>query len=191
MRHKQNLIGKTFGKLTVIDEAPYSKNKNDPSPYWKCRCECGNETNVRAYTLTNGITKTCGGVHHRTGVEHYRWKGCGQMSGRYFCEVKKSAKARNFLFRITREDMWEQFVKQNEKCALTGVPLTFESKYQGTASLDRIDSTKGYVKGNIQWVHKKVNMFKKDYPQKQFLQLCKSISDYVFNQIPSTTLDFL
>ena len=35
-----NFIGKTFGKLTVLQQAP-SKNQRT---YWVCKCECGNET---------------------------------------------------------------------------------------------------------------------------------------------------
>jgi hypothetical protein len=118
MRPKQNLIGKSFGKLVVISEAP--KHKNDFAPYWKCKCECGNETDVRAQHLTDGVTKSCGGIHHRTGSKHYRWKGCGEVSGRYICDLKKHAKEKGFPFDITKEEIWEQFLKQNKSCALTG-----------------------------------------------------------------------
>lgn len=182
MRPKQNLIGKPpFGKLTVIAEAP--KHENDFAPYWKCRCECGEETIVRAYALTSGITKTCGGVHHRTGAEHYKWNGCGDISGRYICDVRKHAKKKEREFNITKEEMWDQFLKQHRRCALTGRPLVFchgKDTNQTTASLDRIDSTKGYVKGNIQWVHKDINWFKRDYPEDVFLKMCKEVSDYRF-----------
>ena len=179
MRAKQNLIGKPFGKLVVIAEAP--KHKNDPSPYWRCKCECGNETEVRAHALTSHITKTCGGIHHRTGAEHYKWTGCGDISGRYICDLRKHSKQRKFPFKITKEEMWDQFLKQNKLCALTGRPLTFchgKDMYKTTASLDRIDSTKGYVRGNVQWVHKDINWFKRDYPQDKFLELCRAVADY-------------
>lgn len=179
MKPKQNLIGKPFGKLVVISEAP--KHKNDPAPYWRCRCECGNETNVRAHALTSGITKSCGGLHHRTASEHYKWTGCGEISGRYVCDLKKHAKERGFPFRLTPQDMWHQFLKQKKTCALTGVLLSFghgKETASTTASLDRIDSTQGYVKGNIQWVHKDINRFKRDYPQKTFLEMCRAIATY-------------
>lgn len=179
MKQKQNLIGMKFGKLIVVDEAPY--HINDPSPYWKCKCECGNETNVRTYTLTSGITKTCGGIHHRTASEHYKWNGYGEISGRYICDIKKHAKQRCVPFTITKKEMWEQFLKQNKSCALTGWPISFcsgKDKYDTTASLDRIDSTKGYIKENIQWVHKDINWFKRDYPQDEFLKLCAAITNH-------------
>ena len=50
------LVGKRFGLLTVIEQVP-SKNQRT---YWKCKCDCGNETIVCARELQNGDTKSCG-----------------------------------------------------------------------------------------------------------------------------------
>ena len=52
----EDLTGKVFGKLTVLELAEW---KNGTS-YWRCRCECGNETKVRYAYLINGHTKSCG-----------------------------------------------------------------------------------------------------------------------------------
>ena len=46
----EDLTGKVFGKLTVLELAEW---KNGTS-YWHCRCECGNETIVRYVYLING-----------------------------------------------------------------------------------------------------------------------------------------
>lgn len=45
----------------------------------------------------------------------------------------------------------------------------------GTASLDRIDSSKGYIEGNVQWVHKYVNVMKWDFSMEEFLDICRKI----------------
>ena len=63
------------------------------------------------------------------------------------------------------------FLKQNKKCALTGSELEINV----TASVDRIDSKKGYTKDNVQWVHKKVNLMKGTMSQKDFIETCKSV----------------
>lgn len=52
----ENLTGRIFGKLTVLELAEWKKGTS----YWRCRCECGNETIVRYVYLINGHTKSCG-----------------------------------------------------------------------------------------------------------------------------------
>ena len=52
-----NLIGKKFGKLTVLDEA--APNKHNQTP-WLCECECGVILdNVFSTHLVSGKTKSC------------------------------------------------------------------------------------------------------------------------------------
>lgn len=60
---------------------------------------------------------------------------------------------------LTLEDLKQQWEKQGGICPYTGWKITFLEttgeklpKTPDRASLDRIDSTKGYVKGNIQFV---------------------------------------
>jgi hypothetical protein len=47
-----------------------------------------------------------------------------------------------------------------------------------TASLDRIDSSKGYTIDNVQWVHKTVNLMKRELNQQDFIDICNKISYY-------------
>lgn len=176
MKPKQNLIGKQFGKLIVVGEAPY--HKNDFAPYWWCKCECGKKTSVRAYHLTKGITKSCGGLVHRTGTSHFHWNGCGDIAGTHFSFLHKQAKRRQISFHLSKSELWDLFLKQNKKCALSGVELTFDSCRKlkdGNASLDRIDSSKGYVKGNVQWVHKTINIMKHISSSADFIKWCQLV----------------
>jgi hypothetical protein len=59
MMEKESLVGKIFGKLTVIERIgrKYEGNKNI---YWKCRCSCGREIDVRRSHLTCTGIKSCG-----------------------------------------------------------------------------------------------------------------------------------
>lgn len=52
-----NLTGKQFGELIVIERAP---NRRIDETYWKCRCSCGKEIEVRAAALSGGKTRSCG-----------------------------------------------------------------------------------------------------------------------------------
>jgi len=68
---------------------------------------------------------------------------------------------------------WNLYKKQNKKCALTGLPIGFgKHNEETTASLDRINSFNGYVNGNVQWVHKDVNVMKNIFPVKYFVSMC-------------------
>lgn len=56
-----DLIGKRFGKLTVIAKAaPYVSPSGTKLPQWHCKCDCGNETIVHQYPLLHGKTRSCG-----------------------------------------------------------------------------------------------------------------------------------
>lgn len=77
---KRDLTGQRFGKLVAIEFA-YRKKMNT---YWKCRCDCGNETIVNKSNLISGRTKSCGcgQAHNKFGENHPRWK-CGKHQ--YVC----------------------------------------------------------------------------------------------------------
>ena len=49
--------GQKFGRLTLIERV---ENNKFNQVQWKCRCDCGKEVIVKAYSLTTGQTKSCG-----------------------------------------------------------------------------------------------------------------------------------
>lgn len=55
----QDLTGKRFGRLTVIELSESNQNILKRT-MWKCRCDCGNETDVAADKLKSGDTQSCG-----------------------------------------------------------------------------------------------------------------------------------
>lgn len=52
-----DLTGLRFNRLTVIEFAGTNERRES---FWKCKCDCGNETTVRSQSLKSGITKSCG-----------------------------------------------------------------------------------------------------------------------------------
>lgn len=92
---------------------------------------------------------------------------------RLYNKYKKSAKIRGIDWKINLE----QFVGDyNGVCTMTGWELSMEYK-ETTASLDRIDPDKGYEVGNLQWVHTMVNMAKRKYTQKKFVEMCIAVAE--------------
>jgi len=183
-QNKINLIGETFGGLLVVAEAAPSKRG---LANWKCKCECGNEYTTSGYYLRQGRKRSCGcRNYHHYGSNNPKWSGYFDLSGSYWHRVTQGAKARGLTLTVSIKEAWELYISQDKRCALTGIPITMcdsdvkirKDLSLQTASLDRIDSSKGYVKGNVQWVHKDINLIKMHLNQEYFISLCKQVTDY-------------
>ena len=172
-----DLIGKRFGKLVAISISHRGKDKNI---YWKCKCDCGNEKIIKGISLRRNMTKSCGCAQYISGKENPRWKGYGEITGDQYEGIKRVAKLRKIKFNVSIKYLWDLFVNQQRKCCLSGIPLLFKTNHEssGTASLDRIDSSFGYIKGNVQWVHKDVNIMKNQYSQEKYIEICKKVATY-------------
>lgn len=169
-----DLKGKRFGKLTVIDKTPKRCNRYT---IWLCKCDCGKLVEVQSGSLIAGNTGSCGCLMHRKGHENPCWCGVGEISGKMWSGLEKAALKRGLEFRITIEYIWELYQRQGGKCALSGIELSL-NKADKTASLDRIDSSKGYLVGNVQWVHKSINIMKHDLDENYFISLCSAIHNH-------------
>lgn len=109
-----------------------------------------------------------------------RWSGVGLLSGSYFLSLKNGARGRKIEFNITKDYLWNKYLEQNGQCSLTGVdisliPRSSKNKAKQWASVDRIDSSIGYIESNIHWVHKRINDMKWDLKLDRFIELCTKI----------------
>lgn len=175
-----DLTGQRFGNYTVIEKV--DRPGITQSARWKLLCDCGNEREAYSKALRLGQIKSCG--YCNGNGKHNLWKGVGDLSGSYFDQIKRNATTRKLSFDVSINDLWDLFLKQNRKCNLSGLDISLikttrkHEKFSRTASLDRIDSTKGYTIDNIQWVHKVVNQIKWNYDQSFFIDLCSKIAKY-------------
>lgn len=69
---KRNLVGNTFGELTVRREDPLKQGKKRK---WICQCSCGNTTSVTTNDLTSGHTKSCGCAKSLSARERFTTHG--------------------------------------------------------------------------------------------------------------------
>ncbi len=179
------LFDQRFGRLKVIDRI-YDKKPEHTcgNVYWKCLCDCGNSIDVAGPQLKSGDVKSCGCLFMENARKTSRQKQtykCGEISAATFGRIKRCARTRGLAYEVSREYLWKLFIDQKRKCALSGVFLKFarnaaEARNGETASLDRIDSSKGYIEGNVQWTHKDVNMMKLDFSDGEFIGYCRKIS---------------
>lgn len=174
---RKNIQNEKFGKLTAIEDVGENKYKRR---LWKCICECGTVKIIPANALLSGNSKTCGcGLYQQSkGKNNPLFKGYKDISQRYYGNIKRGAKHRNINFNITIEYIGDLLEKQNYKCAISGLPIYFNGWKDISASLDRIDSTKGYTNNNVQWVHKDINKMKQEFPLNYFRDLCEKVISY-------------
>jgi hypothetical protein len=170
--------GDIFGNWTVVG------NFLGNGTWVECSCSCGTLKMIRAYKLLDGThPRQCRKCS--TGNKSSNWKGVNELPMSVFTKIKLRAKNRNKIFTITPEYIAELYKKQNGKCALSGLPLSFTEDGKNLsdsksiiASLDRIDSSLGYIEGNVQWVHKHINSMKNAHTTEYFIQLCKEVTEY-------------
>lgn len=99
-------------------------------------------------------------------------------------KIKYNAKKKNILVNITLNDL--KFLWENCKgtCQLSGQKLLIaDTRYKkshgfSTASVDRKDNTKGYIPGNIWFVHKDINDMKGTLQVDEFIRWCERVAAF-------------
>lgn len=152
---KLNLIGKRFGKLMVIEEAPpfYGSNGKRKRTMWLCQCDCGGRTIVRGENLTTGNTKSCGCYQRlQTSKSTLRHGACktrlytiwSNMKER--CYTKNNDSYINYGGRgIIMCDEWLDFENFRSWALKNG--------YADNLSIDRINVDGDYEPNNCRWAN--------------------------------------
>ena len=78
-KKREEIIGKRFGKLTVIS---FYEVKN-LSSYFLCKCDCGNDTIVSMDKLKSGNTRSCGCLQREVVISKNNKKR-EEMIGKHF-----------------------------------------------------------------------------------------------------------
>ena len=185
-----DITGQKFGRLEVLRMERTSRSIGGEFMAI-CKCHaCGRE-NYEAkpsWVKKGSHSGTCGcsreHFKRQTGKNSVHFKGYKEMSGTYLSAIKRRSNKLGLSFDLNIKFLWDLYENQNRKCALSGIKLFFCKKKSdaksGNISLDRIDSKKGYVKSNVQWLHKNVNLMKMYLDQKVFLNYCRKV--YLHNQ---------
>lgn len=178
----KDLTGSTVGRWSVICRAP--RGSHGRSFFW-VECTCGKIKKLEYSFLINGESKGCIKCARQQMLVG-KVKKVGEIPVAFWHKFRSKVKYGR-EFSVSIEQAWELFLKQDRKCALSGIPIAFttevtfdkkgnKSHWKNTASLDRIDSLRGYTIDNIQWVHKDINFLKQEYQQDYFIDLCKNVA---------------
>lgn len=95
-----------------------------------------------------------------------------------FLAARDRANKRGIPFNLTKEYLKELWDKQEGKCAISGIEMTFDQCKGRTAtnvSIDQINPNEGYVVGNVQLVCMAVNQIKSDLSMEDVYMFCEGI----------------
>ena len=135
-------------------------------------CPSGHEHWMSASGAKRGVKcPLCRNKHFEQSVQNHVWSG-----------IRAGALARRLVFELEKDQAFALLDAQDWKCALSGLPLKLASNHrlqklgETTASLDRIDSAKGYWVDNVQWVHVHINAMKNNFDNEVFKALCRCVA---------------
>lgn len=168
-------IGERFHNLIV--EGYINNNKFCITSWLNCRCDCGKYVVLAFYEWSVGRRRAC----PQCTVRKKSIDKVGMIDKSWWTSMVAGAKTREISLSITIFQAWDKFLSQNGLCAITGLSLYFPSYPRGTdgtASLDRIESSLGYDDYNIQWVHKDINRMKSYFTDEYFVNMCQQAVSY-------------
>ena len=175
-------IGDKYKHWTIL-EGPIYQNS---TAYYKVRCDCGTEClKLPSEIISPNRYFQCEKCSYKENLEKIKIKNgmVGDLTLTEHTRLRKSAEKRGYSFEVSIEYLWNLFLQQKQICAITGdyIPTIKE------ASLDRIDSSKGYTEGNVQWVTYQANISKHVMSMNELYEFCKKVLNHA-NQQPSQPL---
>lgn len=145
--------------------------------------EFGNYQHAQNRNGKNHLCKTCQNdwlKRYYTELNNDPERALNKIFKTRLLAAKKRANKKGLDFDIDLDFMYYLWNKQKGLCNISKLPMTFYFKNNHrkyNLSVDRIDSTRGYTKDNVQLVCDVVNRMKLDLSMKEFVTLCKTIYD--------------
>ena len=176
--------------MPALLELPAEVTKGEDGRWYKSCPSCGSVSSYlrRNYAILSykedKLCKKCSNSIPKKN-QHNGWAG-GFLRRSFINKYKLHANLRGYNWELSDDYLAQLLIEQDFKCALTRWPISAVDSNKNTGSLDRIDSSIGYVVGNVQWVHRMVNMCKQQYSQSDFIEMCNAVSINFASNVKST-----
>ena len=140
--------------------------------------KCNGERIVKRHNhAVNHVDKLCKRCSNKNNNPQGDYKG---IRITWWKKYEFGAKYRNIEWNLDIDDAIYLLNNQQWKCALSNLDLICSGDFLAiTASLDRIDNSKGYTVDNVQFVHKNINMMRGSLDMNRFLELCALVNNKV------------
>lgn len=166
----KDIIGTRFGRLTVIKKGKVVKYPKLTVLYYICLCNCGRKKEVKKYSLTSGLIKSCGCLRRESSKKRLTTHGLSKKKVyRIWAGIKERAVNKKMVSNNKKLSAYK-----NIKISKSW--LKFENFYKDMGNppsnkhqIDRIDPNGNYEKDNCRWVTASENMLN----QKRNLEIVK------------------
>lgn len=190
--NRVDMTGKVYNSWEVV--TPDLEKSKGKALYWKAKClECGEIYSVWGANIRSGLSKRC--INCGCGHTHEKQKGQTRTkrtsieSAHYYLYLKlrKDAKKRGHAWALSEAEVKELVLKHCTYCKRAPSLLASPLKHMGMSQrltkdasflrggVDRVDSTKGYIEGNVVPCCQQCNNGKLDYTKEEFLEWVKLV----------------
>ena len=192
----KDLTNKRINRLVVLRFEEYRPDsKGRRKSYYRCKCDCGNEAVISRNELKNGRI-SCG-----CALEYFRKnilpKNAREMFSLPDGEASFNALYASYQDRCKRKQMEFEFTKKefrkitSENCFFCGTKPLQSGRKRNNGSylhngIDRIDSSKGYVNGNVLPCCEICNKAKRDLSLDEFLKWINRLIKFRYDNTQSS-----
>lgn len=157
-----DLTGQRFGRLVVTERAENKYIGKKVYVYWKCRCDCGKEKNIRGAHLKSGAVVSCGcyNTERRIARKAKHQQSKTRLYG-VWCNMKNRCYNKNVRsyrnYGMNHVEVCDEWLHDFDAFSKWAFATGYDPDAEyGKCTIDRINPYGNYCPENCRWVDLKV-----------------------------------